>query len=84
MAAPPPRAPEDDPVLRAEKTKVHRKIIQEKHERGFEEAKEDVKESLYDEEGPDMREDMMDVIRQYWSARLPLLRQHAIYFDEAR
>jgi len=43
-----------------------------------------VKESLYDEEGPDMREDMMDVIRQYWSARLPLLRQHATYFDEAR
>ncbi len=66
MAPPPPRAPEDDPVLRAEKTKVARKILQEKHTNGFEEAKEDVKESLYDEEGPDMREDMMDVIRQYW------------------
>lgn len=66
MAAPPPCAPEDDPILRAEKTKVARKILQEKHNDGFEEAKQDVKESLYDEEGPDMREDMMDVIRQYW------------------
>eukprot|EP01043_Picozoa_sp_COSAG02_P094061 COSAG02_NODE_30533_length_549_cov_0.924444_1_plen_48_part_10 len=36
MAAPPPRAPEDDPVLRAEKTKVQRKILQEKHTNAFE------------------------------------------------
>lgn len=67
MAPPPPKAPEDDPVIVAEKTKAKRKLLQEKHMKAFVAAHDEVEQLVYHEEGPDMREDMMDVIRQYWA-----------------
>ena len=54
-------SPRGRPCSEGRETKAARKFPQE-HEKAFAEAHEDVREAPYEEEGPDMREDMMDVI----------------------
>ena len=48
------------------KTEANRQMTQEMHEQEYQQALVTVKEKIRDSEGPDMRETMMDQIRQWF------------------
>ena len=69
MKEPEPKPREKDPVRRQEDVRARRRIVQLQNRDEYEEALVTVKRRIYEDEGVDMREQMMDKIRQ-WSAHL--------------
>ena len=64
--APPPRKPRDeDPVIKAVEVKQRRKLIQAQHEDEYREALVTLDREVYENEGPDMKEEMMDQLRDW-------------------
>ena len=76
MAPPEPKPPEEDPKRHALEVKKRRKMIQAQHEQEYRASLEQQQSVVYETEGPDMKEEMMDQLRD-WCApsryTLPLL-----------
>ncbi|CAG5126509.1 unnamed protein product [Candidula unifasciata] len=67
MAPPPlPSNPKNLPQTLAAKTEEQRRKTQEVHEQEYQQALVNIKENIIKNEGPDMREGMMDQIRQWF------------------
>ena len=76
--APPPRKPRDeDPVIKAVEVKQRRKLIQAQHEDEYREALVTLDREVYENEGPDMKEEMMDQLRDWCAFGTRLGRQDA-------
>ena len=76
--APPPRKPRDeDPVIKAVEVKQRRKLIQAQHEDEYREALVTLDREVYENEGPDMKEEMMDQLRDWCAFGTRLGRQGA-------
>ena len=76
--APPPRKPRDeDPVIKAVEVKQRRKLIQAQHEDEYREALVTLDREVYENEGPDMKEEMMDQLRDWCDIGTRLGRQAA-------
>ncbi|XP_044182545.1 dynein regulatory complex protein 11-like [Acropora millepora] len=56
----------DTPMYTAGKTEEHRRVVQEEHEREYQQSLVSVKEKIREIEGPDMKENMQDQIRQWF------------------
>ena len=66
MKPPPELAPEHDPRLKEVDTKSRRKLIQAQHEQEYRDSLVSEKEEVYQLEGPDMKEEMMDQLRDWY------------------
>eukprot|EP00286_Rhodomonas_abbreviata_P017348 CAMPEP_0181334596 /NCGR_PEP_ID=MMETSP1101-20121128/26353_1 /TAXON_ID=46948 /ORGANISM="Rhodomonas abbreviata, Strain Caron Lab Isolate" /LENGTH=391 /DNA_ID=CAMNT_0023444601 /DNA_START=334 /DNA_END=1506 /DNA_ORIENTATION=+ len=78
MKQPEPKPRELDPVARQGDIRSRRKIIQAQNKDEYEEALVNIRRKIYDDEGVDMREQMMDKIRQWFV----LFREHNDSFPE--
>ena len=54
------------PQYLAKKTEEARRVTQEMHEQEYQQALVNIKEKIHETEGPDMKETMMDQIRQWF------------------
>lgn len=64
--APPPAKPKDqDPLVKEVAVKQRRKQIQAQHEDDYREALVTLDKDVYAMEGPDMKEEMMDQLRDW-------------------
>jgi IQ and AAA domain-containing protein len=68
MKEPEPRPRDKDPVRRQEDVRARRRVVQLQNRDEYEEALVNVRRRIYEDEGVDMREQMMDKIRQ-WCVR---------------
>jgi IQ and AAA domain-containing protein len=68
MKEPEPKPRELDPMARQEDIRARRKILQAQNKDEYEEALVNIRRKIYDDEGVDMREQMMDKIRQWFVA----------------
>jgi len=66
MAPPPPHSKEVDPLLKEKEVKKRRKLIQAQHEEEYRQALVSLDKEVYDNEGPDMKEEMMDQLRDWY------------------
>jgi len=66
MKQPEPKPRELDPVCRQTDIRSRRKIIQAQNKDEYEEALVNIRRKIYDDEGVDMREQMMDMVRQWF------------------
>lgn len=66
MAPPPPFPKEGDPRLRERQTKARRKQMQMQHEAEYRDALVAQDAVVYETEGPDMKEEMMDQLRDWY------------------
>jgi IQ and AAA domain-containing protein len=65
MKEPEPKPRDKNPVLRQEDVRARRRIVQLQNKDEYEEALVNVRRRIYEDEGVDMREQMMDKIRQW-------------------
>lgn len=68
MKEPEPKPRELDPLARQTAIRARRKIIQAQNKDEYDEALVAIRRKIYDDEGVDMREQMMDKIRQWFVA----------------
>ena len=68
MKEPEPKPRELDPVAKQTSIRARRKIIQAQNKDEYDEALVAIRRKIYDDEGVDMREQMMDKIRQWFVA----------------
>ena len=68
MQVPPPgpNNPKHTPQSMAASTESNRRVTQEIHEKEYQQALITIKDKIRDSEGPDMKETMMDQIRQWF------------------
>lgn len=66
MKAGPEKEYEARPMYHADKVKDQRRVTQHEHEREYRKALVSIKEKLREVEGPEMRENMQDQIRQWF------------------
>ena len=66
MAPPPDKPPEEDPKLKEQEVKARRKLIQAQHEQEYRDDLVKQKDVVYMAEGPDMKEEMMDQLRDWY------------------
>ena len=66
MAPPPPLAAEADPRLHEREVKERRKLIQKQHQKELDDDLVRQQQLVYETEGPDMREEMMDQLRDWY------------------
>ena len=66
MPPPLPTNVKNTPQSMASRTELTRHVTQEMHEMEYQQALVTVKEKIRDTEGPDMKEAMMDQIRQWF------------------
>jgi hypothetical protein len=66
MKEPEPKPREQDPIRRQDDVRARRKIIQMQNKDEYEEALVNIRRRIYEDEGVDMREQMMDKIRQWF------------------
>ena len=69
MAPPEPKGPDEDPKRQEVKIKERRKLIQAQHEQEYRDSLVAQKQVVYETEGPDMKEEMMDQLRNWSAAR---------------
>jgi len=66
MAPPPPKSKEEDPLIKEAEIKRRRKLIQAQHEDEYRQALVALDKEVYETEGPDMKEEMMDQLRDWY------------------
>jgi len=66
MAPPPPKSKEEDPLVKEVEIKRRRKLIQAQHEDEYRQALVALDKEVYETEGPDMKEEMMDQLRDWY------------------
>ncbi len=68
MQIPPPQPsnPKHEAAALAAAVEVERRVTQDTHEREYQQALVTIKEKIREIEGPDMKETMMDQIRQWF------------------
>lgn len=72
MAPPPAKEKEEDPLVKEAAVMKRRKLIQAQHEDEYRQALVALDKEVYDTEGPDMKEEMMDQLRD-WCLAPPLM-----------
>lgn len=68
IQAPPPQpgSMKNTPQALSNKTEQQRRLTQKMHENEYQQALVTIKDKIRDSEGPDMKETMMDQIRQWF------------------
>jgi len=66
MTPPPASSSKNTPMTLASKTEGQRRVTQEMHEQEYQQALITVKDKIRESEGPDIKETMMDQIRQWF------------------
>ena len=69
MAPPPAKVKEEDPLVKEAEVKRRRKLIQAQHEDEYRQALVALDKEVYETEGPDMKEEMMDQLRDWCGRR---------------
>merc|ERR1712241_1348865 len=66
MTPPPTSSSKNTPMTLASKTEGQRRVTQEMHEQEYQQALITVKDKIRESEGPNIKETMMDQIRQWF------------------
>ena len=66
ISPPNPSNPKHTPQALAHSTETNRRVTQEIHEKEYQQALITIKDKIRESEGPDMKETMMDQIRQWF------------------
>ena len=75
ISPPNPSNPKHTPQALAQATETNRRVTQDIHEKEYQQALITIKDKIRESEGPDMKETMMDQIRQWF-----IECRSAIYF----
>lgn len=68
MEMPPPLSKKHDPVVKADKAAEQRRVTQDQYEQQYQSALVNIKKKLHEVEGPDIKENMSDQIREWFIA----------------
>ena len=71
-----------DPVEKADVTRARRKLIQTQNELEYQQAVTQIKQSLLDQEGPDIKERTQDDVRRYFLAHKEQVGKFPVFPDE--